>query len=106
MNLWIDDSKPCPDDWAVARTYDDAWRLLSKYTYDTVAFDHDLGDLATPERTGYDLLCAIERGDLPRPRVIEIISMNPVGRARMLACVARMNFEALGSTEVAWPEST
>ena len=90
MNLWIDDCKPEPEGWAVARTYDDAARLLAAYDYDEVAFDHDLGDERQPERTGYDLLCAIERGDLRKPRKARLITWNPVGRARMLVVIRRL----------------
>lgn len=86
MNLWVDDAKPCPEGWAVARTYTDAWHLLARYEYDCVALDHDLGD----DGTGYDLLCAMERGELRRPRSFLLISLNPVGRARMAMVVDRM----------------
>jgi len=90
MNLWVDDCKPCPDGWAVARTYDEAVALLSRYDYDEVAFDHDLGDTHVPERTGYDLLCAIECGDLRKPKLARIISWNPVGRKKMQVVIARL----------------
>ena len=90
MNLWIDDCKPAPEGWAVARTYDEAVRLLGSFDYDEVAFDHDLGDTSVPERTGYDLLCEIERGDLRRPSRAQIISWNPVGRRRMAVVISRL----------------
>ena len=86
MNLWIDDAKPCPPGWAAARTYEEAYRMLQRHDYDIVAFDHDLGDGGT----GYDLLCAIEAGELRRPRLAQVISWNPVGRARMWAVIRRI----------------
>jgi hypothetical protein len=90
MNLWVDDAKPAPEGWAVARTYDDAYRLLRDYSYAEVAFDHDLGDTHVPERTGYTLLCAIERGELRRPQRATIISWNPVGVRRMRVLLDRL----------------
>jgi hypothetical protein len=88
MNLWIDDVREEPEGWAVARTYADAYRLLGRFPYEVVSFDHDLGDEGSP--TGYDLLCAIERGDLPCPPEIRIHSMNPVGRQRMAVVAQRL----------------
>ena len=88
MDLWVDDCKPCPEGMAVARTFEDAVGLLQRFDYDTVYLDHDLGDAGTA--TGYDLLCAIEAGTLRRPKRIELITWNPVGRQKMLACLKRM----------------
>ena len=83
--LWVDDSKPCPHGCAVARTYDDALRLLRRYSYEVLYLDHDLGE----QRTGYDLLMQlIEDGRVP-PRV-ECISWNPVGRKRIAAALAEI----------------
>ncbi len=80
--LWVDDLKPAPDDtWAVATTYREAERLLRAHRYGVVALDHDLGG----KRTGYDLLRLMERGVVPWPREVQVISFNPVGRARMQA---------------------
>jgi len=90
--LWVDDAKPLPDDtWSVARTYDDAWRMLQDYEWDVVHLDHDLGDTQVPERTGYTLLCAMEAGLLRRPKHITIISWNPEGARRMTQVLRRMN---------------
>jgi len=88
MNLWIDDDKPAPEGWAVAKSYGAAVDLLRRFTYDTIAIDHDLGDDDSP--TGYDILCMMERGDLPRPKAICVISWNAVGAKRMLAALAQM----------------
>lgn len=94
MNLWVDDEKPEPEGWARARSYLDALNLLRRYQYDTVAFDHDLGE--DDEPSGYDLLCLMENGELPKPRAIVIISWNAVGAKRMLAVVDRLGVENLG----------
>ena len=78
--LWVDDSKPCPHGCSVARTYDDAVRMLKRFDYDVLYLDHDLGE----PRTGYDLLNhLISIGRVP-PRV-ECISWNPAGKHRIEA---------------------
>jgi len=82
VKLWVDDCKPCPDGFAVARTYDDALAMCRRFEYDAIYLDHDLGE----SRTGYDLLLQLHAiGRLP-PRV-EVISWNPVGRARIIAAL-------------------
>jgi len=97
MNLWIDDVREPPPGYdAVARTYDDAYRLLQRYQYETVSFDHDLGDAGTS--TGYDLLCAIEAGELRCPDRILIHSMNPVGH-RIMRLVAERLMERRAEIE-------
>lgn len=77
-SLWVDDCKPAPDDAAVARTYDDAVRMLRSFRYDELYLDYDLGE----ERTGYDLLLQAQREGLCPPRVV-CISWNPEGRKRI-----------------------
>lgn len=101
MNLWVDDVKAAPEGWAVARTYDDAMKLLARYDYVTVALDHDLGD---DGNTGYDILCAMERGEVRTPERLMIISLNPVGAARMKTVAERLGIyhndtEHAGDTE-------
>lgn len=81
-SLWVDDSKPEPGGCSVARTYDDALRMLRAYEWDVVYLDHDLGDHHVPERTGYDLLKQMIADNRVPPRV-ECISWNPVGVKRI-----------------------
>jgi hypothetical protein len=86
MNLWVDDCKPCPDGFAVARTYDEALRLLRTHDYAALYLDHDLGD--EYNRTGYDLLLQVQ-SEGRCPPTVECISWNPVGRQRILAALGR-----------------
>lgn len=87
MNLWVDDAKKAPDEtWATAKDFIAAYHLLRQFYYDTVALDHDLGD----GPTGYDLLVAMERGEIHWPRRLRIISWNPVGVKRMKVVAARL----------------
>lgn len=87
MKLWIDDDKPAPDGWAVAKSYDEAIKMIVNYEWDTIAIDHDLGDEGS---TGYDILCAMEQFKLPRPKKIVIISWNVIGVKRMLQAIEHM----------------
>lgn len=79
-SLWVDDCKPEPEGFAVARTFDDAIRLLRRFDYDALYLDHDLGDEVG--RTGYDLVkLLIADGRVPAR--VECISWNPVGVKRI-----------------------
>lgn len=94
MNLYVDDVRPCPEGWALARTYEDAMRLLRNYEYDVVSLDHDLADehyagsYGEFDRTGYDIMCAIERGEVKQPREVVCHSWNPVGRQNIERAIA------------------
>lgn len=83
LSLWVDDCKPCPEGYAVARTYDHALQMLRSYDYAELYLDHDLGE----SRTGYDLLMELIRENRVPPRV-ECISWNPVGRKRIEGALA------------------
>lgn len=85
LEIWVDDSKPAPHGCAVARTYDDALRLMRRYEYSKLYLDHDLGEDA-PNRTGYDLLLVLQQEGRVPP-VVECISWNPVGRKRIEAAL-------------------
>lgn len=96
--IWVDDSKPCPHGCAVARTYDDALRMLRRFDYDVLYLDHDLGDARG--RTGYDLLLRTDH-DGRVPSRVECISWNPVGRKRieqLAASIARIRAESSAAT--------
>lgn len=85
LSLWVDDCKPCPNGFAVARTYDDAMHMLRRFQYGTLYLDHDLAD--PQDRTGYDLLMqAIAEGVAPED--VRVISWNPVGRKRIEQAIA------------------
>lgn len=95
MKLFIDDVRnPEPGDTFVVtiRKYAIAVKIISEFWYDIthISLDHDLG---TPE-TGYDIACRIEEiahdtkfTHLPK---IHCHSMNPVGREKILAVVAKL----------------
>jgi len=90
--LWIDDIRPAPDSsWDIARTYAEAIdKLYAVDRYDEISFDNDLG---TGNGEGYQIVdyleAAVVRGELRRPRVCMVHSMNPVAKARMKATLRR-----------------
>jgi hypothetical protein len=91
--LYIDDIRDAPDSsWIVARTYDEAIKLLDTELFDIVSFDHDLGDNNVPERTGYTILMKVVQDKVdgkPVPKEFHVHSANPVGVERMLGVIER-----------------
>ena len=90
--LFLDDERPCPTGWKLARNYNEFKSIIEVFGVpETISFDHDLGyehykDAATGvidytkyvEKTGYD--CAkllVERGQFPRLAIVH--SFSPVG---------------------------
>lgn len=95
MNLWVDDFRNPPEteQWEWAKTYQLALALLCVKldSYQVVSFDHDLGE----EKTGYDLLCDIERwvhsGLVRYLPELQVHSANPVGYAKMIRVIDSIN---------------
>lgn len=94
-SLWIDDIRNPPDDsYDIARTYDDAIRMLSTHQYEEVYFDHDLADFKDgKERTGYDVavwLAERKHADgLYIPQRYFLLTANPTGRQRIQGVIDR-----------------
>jgi len=42
MNLYVDDQRPCPPGWVLARTVDRAIELLATGEVDVASLDHDI----------------------------------------------------------------
>lgn len=80
--IWVDDCKAAPEDCAVARTYDDALRMLRKYRYTILYLDFDLGDEGS--KTGLDLLRQLKAEKIC-PALVICISWNLVGRKQIEA---------------------
>lgn len=56
-SLYVDDLRPCPDGWDVARSFHEAICMLEKTRYTVVSLDHDLGCFyGNKEMTGHDVL--------------------------------------------------
>lgn len=83
MKLWVDDTRPAPEGWTLARTADEAMYYLRNHTLSggdlvELSLDHDLGTVAT----GYAIaLLIVEHGYWPKD--IYFHTANPVGRWNM-----------------------
>ena len=104
IKLYVDDIRPCPDGWTLARTVAEAKLHLGLGGVDALSLDHDMGACDTCINTeplaaqtlqcdhvecGYDLVVwMIESGRWPATKPI-VHSMNPVGRQRMLDAIER-----------------
>lgn len=87
MKLFIDDVRNAPDNsWDVVRNYKDAIAYLVKNEgkIKVISFDHDLGE---NRKTGYDIVCWMERKIYNEtyivPSILMVHSQNPVGVAKM-----------------------
>lgn len=109
VRLFVDDVRPAPDGFILARTVEEAKVYLEREDIIAVSLDHDMGacpectakgehigDMSTPETTymnwcphasdGYALVMwMIEHHRIPP--LVYVHSMNPVGKARMIAAL-------------------
>jgi len=84
MRIWLDDLRPAPDGFGQVQTAEECIALLDTGTVTALSFDHDLGT----ELTGYDVAKWIERNAIRlRPILWDVHSMNPVGRANIVAAM-------------------
>ena len=104
MKLWVDDIRPAPSGWILAKNYHEAIAKLSMYDYDEVSLDHDLGDFDDDgqENTGYHIALFLaqrkqDRDLLPEslkflifvPKIVRCHSMNPIGLEKINGVVER-----------------
>lgn len=97
MRLYLDDCRPCPDGWVLARSVAEARVHLELGGVDELSLDHDLGAceicIATTDaarelrcdhvQCGYDLvLWMVETGKWPKT-IPQVHSANPWGAQRM-----------------------
>jgi len=98
VKVYLDDERKTPIGWERTYTVAETIGLLRTGYVTHLSLDHDLavehysGDYSKSE-TGYDVLLWLEErvfhGFLPPP-VIEVHSMNPAGKARMLQAIERI----------------
>jgi len=102
VKLFVDDVRPAPLGWLVARTVADAKAYLLRDDIDEVSLDHDMGWCADCARTAASdivLHCAhVEDGyqlvqwmiaERRVPAMVRVHSMNPDGKRRMLHALER-----------------
>jgi hypothetical protein len=95
MKLFIDDVRnpePGDSEWVTIRNYENAISIIfacwSEITH--ISLDHDLGE----EKTGYDIVCFIEKylGKREHLPAIKSHSAYPVGREKIHAVVAKLEW--------------
>jgi hypothetical protein len=90
MWLLIDDSRNLMAD-VIARTPEAGKKMLALGGWEGVMFDHDLGDMAWPEETGYTILTwALEHNFVPG--IVHLVSSNPVGVERMASALVNAGY--------------
>ncbi len=110
--LWLDDMRPAPDGYVLAKTIQEAKTILVNERVLFASLDHDLGACKdclggkSPEQwleetayqsmphcehfgTGYDLVCWMEANQIWPESKPRVHSANPAGRARMQAVINR-----------------
>ncbi len=107
IDLYLDDIRPLPTGWTLARSAEEARDLILTGEVDRASLDHDLGECdecanAFPRRgyplvtdtcrhkmTGYDLVkWMAETGNWPRSKPV-VHSANPCGAENMRATINR-----------------
>jgi hypothetical protein len=92
MRLFLDDIRPAPESWTLAKIAADAIAFLEAGDVTELSLDHDLGEPVEEVGTGYQVAVWLEeqahggRWNVV-PRTITIHSANPVGRANMQAAI-------------------
>lgn len=92
INVFLDDLRSAPPGFVLARTANEAVRLLSSNSVDVLSLDYDLG---WDQPTGYEVAKFMVEHRL-FPRHVIIHSANPFGRARMYRLLSR--FKPKGMT--------
>jgi hypothetical protein len=99
--MWLDDERPAPREWTWVKTLAEAKEFAADGDVDCMSLDHDLGWCQACEsaadgavtgctcETGYHFVMWLaETGLWPAQKPI-VHSMNPAGRANMIAAVDR-----------------
>lgn len=89
MKIYLDDTRPAPPGWTLARWPDEVIALIIAGGVTDISLDHDLGDDA--RGVGYDVILWIEERVATsgwRPPNIAVHSANSAARQRMEAGVA------------------
>lgn len=84
INLYVDDLRKCPDNFVIARDYEEAIKYLNTYSIDILSLDHDLGEDTFGKLlpTGYDIVKYICENNIFAKKIY-IHTDNSVGRENM-----------------------
>lgn len=78
----------------VARDYRQGIIFLVSSKWDLLLLDHDLSSYVDgKEKTGYDIMCFLERNPEYLPGKIKLVTSNPVGRYNMQMVIDRLYAE-------------
>lgn len=93
MKLWLDDTRPVPDNsWTHVTSVDQATSVIAlscnlmDKTFEEASLDHDLGDYAEDGGDGIKLIDWMEETGI-WPQTITVHSMNPVGVQNMMRAI-------------------
>ena len=95
INIWIDDERKPPLNYAWCKTYDRAIKtikycLLFGYDIGHISFDHDLGE----EKSGYDIAKHLVENQIDIT-CFSVHSMNPVGRNNIIQLLTHYGYTEL-----------
>ena len=83
INLYLDDLRPCPPGFVLAKTMEDVIKLLEQYDIGIMSLDHDLGNVnGVNLPTGYDFVKYICENGITCDRIY-IHTDNGPGRQNM-----------------------
>ena len=85
INLFLDDLRPCPPNFTLARTYHEAIELFHTHHVNILSLDHDLGcdELGRLLETGYDFVkWFVDSGYSCNE--IRFHTANPIGKQNMV----------------------
>ena len=105
LKVFLDDERPTPPGWALARWPEDVIALLQTGNVTHISLDHDLGD--DQHGTGYDVVLWVEEAVATRgfvPPVMTVHSANTSARIKMQAgieSIKRMSAQSLSQTSKA-----
>ncbi len=81
INIYLDDVRPCPEGFVLAKTPEECMNLLRDNEVNILSLDHDI-DFNLSRKTGYDVAMYIIHKN-KYPDIIYLHTSNPVGRDNM-----------------------
>lgn len=91
FSIWLDDIRPAPSGYYPVRSVNEAKKAIVRAEQEGVAIlldlDHDLGDYAADGGDGIELVKWL--AETNRHYVVNLHTMNPVGRQNMQAIIDR-----------------
>lgn len=79
IHVYMDDLRPCPQGFVLARTGEECLLLLQQFQVDLLSMDHDMG---WSQLNGFETVKEMVRQSL-YPREIYLHSSSPIGRMNM-----------------------